>query len=76
MTILPRKYLFFRLNDDFDLKVSLPIFVFSLIILVVITMISNIFALFSIPMFFAIVFAAVSEKIDYRYDNLFHSEEE
>ena len=76
MTILPTKYLFFRLNDDFDLKVSLPIFVFSLIILVVITMISNIFALFSIPMFFAIVFAAVSEKIDYRYDNLFHSEEE
>ena len=76
MTILPRKYLFFRLNDDFDLKVSLPIFVFSLIILVVITIISNIFALFSIPMFFAIVFAAVSEKIDYRYDNLFHSEEE
>jgi hypothetical protein len=39
-------------------------------------MISNIFAFFSIPLFFAIVFAAVSEKIDYRYDNLFLSEEE
>ena len=76
MTILPTKYLFFRLNDDFELKVSLPIFVVCLFILVVITMISNIFALFSIPLFFAIVFAAVSEKIDYRYDNLFHFEEE
>ena len=76
MTILPTKYLFFRLNDHFELKVSLPIFILCLLILVVITMISNIFALFSIPLFFAIVFAAVSEKIDYRYDNLFHSEEE
>ncbi len=44
-------------------------FVLSIFILVIITMISNIFALFSIPLFFAIVFAAVSEKIDYRYDN-------
>ena len=76
MTILPTKYLFFRLNDDFELKVSLPMFVVCLLTLVVITMISNIFALFTIPLFFAIVFAAVSEKIDYRYDNLFHSEEE
>jgi hypothetical protein len=76
MTILPTKFLFFRLNDDFELKVGLPMFVLSVFILVIITMISNIFALFSIPLFFAIVFAAVSEKIDYRYDNLFHSEEE
>jgi hypothetical protein len=76
MTILPTKFLFFRLNDDFELKVRLPMFVLSIFILVIITMISNIFALFSIPLFFAIVFAAVSEKIDYRYDNLFHSEEE
>jgi hypothetical protein len=76
MTILPTKFLFFRLNDDFELKVGLPMFVLSIFILVIITMISNIFALFSIPLFFAIVFAAVSEKIDYRYDNLFHSEEE
>lgn len=76
MTIQPTKFLFFRLNDDFELKVGLPMFVLSIFILVIITMISNIFALFSIPLFFAIVFAAVSEKIDYRYDNLFHSEEE
>ena len=76
MTIQPTKFLFFRLNDDFELKVGLPMFVLSIFTLVIITMISNIFALFSIPLFFAIVFAAVSEKIDYRYDNLFHSEEE
>ena len=76
MTIQPTKFLFFRLNDDFELKVSLTLFVLTIFILVVVTMISNIFAFFSIPLFFAIVFAAVSEKIDYRYDDLFLFEEE
>ena len=76
MTIQPTKFLFFRLNDDFELKVSVPLFVLITFVLTIITMISNIFAIFTIPLFFAIVFAAVSEKIDYRYDNLFLSEEE
>jgi len=76
MAIQPTKFLFFRLNDDLELKVSIPLFVLTISILVIMTMISNIFALFSIPLFLAIVFAAVSEKIDYRYDNLLLSEEE
>ena len=76
MAIQPTKFLFFRLSDDLELKLSIPLFVLIISILVIVTMISNIFALFSIPLFFAIVFAAVSEKIDYRYDNLFLSEEE
>ena len=76
MTIQPTKFLFFRLNDDFELKVSIPMFVLIILVLTIITMISNIFAIFTIPLFFVIVFAAVSEKIDYRYDNLFSSEEE
>ena len=76
MAIQPTKFLFFRLNDDFELKVSVPVFALIIFVMTIITMISNIFALFSIPLFFAIVFAAVSEKIDYKYDNLFFSEEE
>ena len=76
MTIQPTRSLFFRLNDDFELKVSVPAFCLAIFVMVIITMISNVFAFFSIPLFFAIVFAAVSEKIDYRYDNLFLSEEE
>ncbi len=76
MTIQPTKFLFFRLNDDFELKVSVPLFVLIVFVLTIVTMISNIFALFTIPLFFAIVFAAVSEKLDYRYENLFSSEEE
>ena len=64
------------LNDDLELKVSVPMFTLILSVLTIITMISNIFALFTIPLFFAIVFAAVSEKIDFRYENLFLSEEE
>ena len=76
MTIQPTRSLFFRLNDDFELKVSVPVFCLAIFVMVIITMISNVFAFFSIPLFFAIVFAAVSEKIDYRYDNLFLSEEE
>ena len=76
MTIQPTKFLFFRLNDDFELKVSVPMFILIIFVLTIITMISNIFAVFTIPLFFAVVFAAVSEKIDYRYDNLFLSEEE
>ncbi len=76
MTIQPTKFLFFMLNDDLELKVSVPMFTLILSVLTIITMISNIFALFTIPLFFAIVFAAVSEKIDFRYENLLLSEEE
>ena len=76
MAVQPTKMMFFRLNDDFELKVSVPVFCLVIFVMVIITMISNVFAFFSIPLFFAIVFAAVSEKIDYRYDNLFLSEEE
>ena len=76
MTIQPTKFLFFMLNDDFELKVSVPMFTLIISVLTIITMISNIFALFTIPLFFAIVFAAVSEKVDYRCENLLLSEEE
>ena len=55
---------------------SIPLFSFIIFTLVIITMISNVFAFFTIPLFFAIVFAVVSEKVDYRYDELFKSEEE
>ena len=76
MTIQPRKLLFFNLNEDLELKMSIPLFSFIIFTLVIITMISNVFAFFSIPLFFAIVFAVVSEKVEYRYDELFKSEEE
>ena len=31
---------------------------------------------FSVPLFLAVIFAAVSEKMDYRFDDFIHSEEE
>jgi len=51
MTIQPTRSLFFRLNDDFELKVSVPVFCLVIFVMVIITMISNVFAFFSIPLF-------------------------
>ena len=68
--------IFFRLNDDFELKLTVPLFVLILFVLILITMISNILALLTFPLFLAIIFAAVSEKIDYRFDDQSIYEEE
>ena len=76
MTVQPTKMMFFRLNDDLELKLSVPLFVLILFVLILITMISNIFALLTFPLFLAIIFAAVSEKIDYRFDDQSIYEEE
>ncbi len=76
MTIQPKKFMFFRLNEDLELKISIPIFIFMIFLFTIITLMNNIFAFFSVPLYLAVIFAAVSEKIEYRYDNLFNSEEE
>ena len=76
MAVQPTKMMFFRLNDDLELKLSVPLFVLILFVLILITMISNIFALLTFPLFLAIIFTAVSEKIDYRFDNQSMYEEE
>lgn len=68
--------MFFRLNEDLELKISIPIFIFMIFLFTIITLMNNIFAFFSVPLYLAVIFAAVSEKIEYRYDNLFNSEEE
>ena len=71
-----KKSIYFRLNDDTEFRVSVPLFVSVMFSLTVLTLISNIFALFSVPLFLAVIFAAVSEKMDYRFDDFIHSEEE
>ena len=71
-----KKSIYFRLNDDTEFRVSVPLFVSVMFSITVLTLISNIFALFSVPLFLAVIFAAVSEKMDYRFDDLIHSEEE
>tara|TARA_B100001778_G_C18407546_1_gene547191 strand:+ start:562 stop:792 length:231 start_codon:yes stop_codon:yes gene_type:complete len=76
MAVQPTKMMFFRLNDDLELKLSVPLFVLVSFVLILITMFSNIFALLTFPLFLAIIFAAVSEKIDYRFDNQSMYEEE
>ena len=76
MTVQPTKMMFFRLNDDLELKLSVPLFGLIVFVLILITMISNIFALLTFPLFLAIIFAAVSEKIDYRFDDQSIYEEE
>jgi len=76
MTIQPKKFMFFRLNEDLELKISIPIFIITIFLCTIITLMNSIFAFFSVPLYLAVIFAAVSEKIEYRYDNLFNSEEE
>ena len=76
MAVQPTKMMFFRLNDDLELKLSVPLFGLIVFVLILITMISNIFALLTFPLFLAIIFAAVSEKIDYRFDDQSIYEEE
>tara|TARA_B100000035_G_scaffold252269_1_gene221496 strand:+ start:452 stop:682 length:231 start_codon:yes stop_codon:yes gene_type:complete len=71
-----KKSIYFRLNDDTEFRVSVPLFVSVMFSMTVLTLISNIFALFSVPLFLAVIFAAVSEKMDYRFDDFIHSEEE
>ena len=71
-----KKSIYFRLNDDTEFRVSVPLFVSVMFCMTVLTLISNIFALFSVPLFLAVIFAAVSEKMDYRFDDFIHSEEE
>jgi len=68
--------MFFRLNEDLELKISIPIFIITIFLCTIITLMNSIFAFFSVPLYLAVIFAAVSEKIEYRYDNLFNSEEE
>ena len=76
MTIQPQKYMFIRLNEDLELKVKIPVFIAIIFAMTLLTLIDNIFAFFSVPLYFAVIFAAVSEKIEYRYDDLFSREEE
>ncbi|RAH15610.1 MAG: hypothetical protein CMB20_001340 [Methanobacteriota archaeon] len=71
-----KKSIYFRLNDDTEFRVSVPLFVSVMFSITFLTLISNIFALFSVPLFLAVIFAAVSEKMDYRFDDFIHSEEE
>ena len=76
MTIQPQKYMFIRLNDELEMKISIPTFLLVMSSMALITLFANIFALFSVPLYIAVIFAAVSDKIQYRSDDLFISEEE
>ena len=76
MTIQPPIFLFFRLNDDIELKVNVPLFCIVMLMMALVTLVANIFALFSVPLYLAVIFAAVSEKIEYRQENLLLGEEE
>ena len=76
MTIQPPKFLFIRLNDDFELKVNVPVFTIVMLLMALITLFANIFALFAVPLYLAVIFAAVSDKMEYRQENQLFDEEE
>jgi len=76
MTVLPPKYLFFKLNDDLELKLSITAFVVSMSLMALITIFANIFALFSFPLYLGIIFAVVSDRLEYRTEGLNFFEEE
>ncbi len=67
--------MFIRLNDELEMKISIPTFLLVMFSMALITLFANIFALFSFPLYIAVIFAAVSDKIQYRSDE-FISEEE
>ena len=76
MATEPRKFLFIYLNENLELKLSIPAFTIMIISMAIITLFANIFALFSVPLYLGIIFAAVSEKIQYKFEELYDFEEE
>ena len=66
MVIQPDKLLFIRLNESSEIKIGLIPFFAIIFLLTILTLINLTLALFSVPLFLSLLFAALSEKIEYR----------
>lgn len=76
MTTLPKKYLFIWLSDNLEVKLSVFSFIAIILSASLLTIIANIFAFFTVPLYLGIIFAALSEKIEYRSELIRDDEEE
>lgn len=66
----PKKYLVFTLNDHYEIKVKPLIFGACILLLTIATVIIPYIWLLTVPTYLTILFAAVSEKIDIRTDDV------
>ena len=61
----PNKFIVFLLNDHYDVKIRPVVFGSIISIMAVITVLIPYIALLTVPTYLAILFAVVSEKVDY-----------
>ncbi len=61
----PNKFIVFVLNDHYDIKIKPVIFGGIISIMAIITVLIPFIALLTVPTYLAILFAVVSEKVDY-----------
>lgn len=60
-----KKFIVFVLNDHYDVKIRPVVFGSIISIMAVITVLIPYIALLTVPTYLAILFAVVSEKVDY-----------
>ena len=61
----PNKFIVFLLNDHYDVKIRPVVFGSIISIMAVITVLIPYIALLTVPTYLAILFAVVSDKVDY-----------
>jgi hypothetical protein len=66
----PKKYLVFTLNDHYEIKMKPLIFGACILLLTIATVTIPYIAFLTVPTYLTILFAAVSEKIDIRTDDV------
>lgn len=66
----PKKYLVFTLNDHYEIKIKPLIFGACILLLTIATVAIPYIAFLTVPTYLTILFAAISEKIDIRTDDV------
>lgn len=70
------KYMVFILNDHYEIKINPYVFGICMLILLAVTFAIPWSGIITVPTYLAILFAAVSEKIDFRDEEIFEDSEE
>lgn len=66
----------FILNDHYEIKINPYVFGICMLILLAVTFVIPWAGIITVPTYLAILFAALSEKIDFRNEEIFDGPEE